>query len=356
MDSVEVDGMRFFYSPQLHSIMRMGKKGDAVEIEKQLLDADYGLPGKFITLGYYAYKIFFFPLYGQTVYVYDLRQKSIENIQLEVNTKLGYSIFSSAIVGNKIIGIPGRYSRFIIIDGTNNVKEEIEFDTKKLNEVEVNKSVYFTRCNYVYDNTLFVGSLMSNYIISISLDNYRVEYYELELCNEEKKGVYTLCGNGCELYVLGNDGKLRIYECLKKRMSLKRVISMSYIALKDGSYANSLYLNGKFIMFSNDGIITCDISKEKIMKKSIDKKNIVCSNISSIGFFYAYKFDNVIRAMSAMDFVEYSFDEDIKIVGEKKYCIENNELTKLELYSITVEQKEVYTRNLNYFINRLKCE
>lgn len=215
MDWVEIDGIRYFYSPQLHSIMKVSMKEEKVEIEKQLLDAEYFLPGKYITLECLCHKLYFFPLYGKSICIYDLEKKSVEYIQLETNTKIEYSIFSSACVKDKIIGIPGRYSRFIIVDSKDNTKREIEFDREKMNRNEIDRSVYFTRGNYVYNSILFVGSLMNNYIVSVSIDTYKVKYYEVEFCDKEKKGIYTLCGSDDELYVLGNDGKLRIYDLFR---------------------------------------------------------------------------------------------------------------------------------------------
>ena len=140
MDYVEIDGLRFFYSPQFHSIMKVNIKEESVEIEKQLLDAEYFLPGKYITMKRFNTKLFLFPLYGQSVCVYDIERKNIEYIQLETNTKMEYSILSSVCVKGKMIGIPGRYSRFIIIDGIDNNKREIEFDREKMNEAKIGRA------------------------------------------------------------------------------------------------------------------------------------------------------------------------------------------------------------------------
>lgn len=350
MDWVEVDGIRFFYSPQFHSIMKVGMEEERVEVEKQLVDEKYYLPGKFITMEYFNHKLYFFPLYGQSVSIYDLSQKKVEDIQLEASVDLSYSIFSSACVKEKIVGIPGRYSRFVIIDCINSIKREIELDRDKMNNVEISRSVYFTRSNYVYDNVLFVGSLLNNYIVSVSLDTYKVEYYEMECCDEEKKGIYTLCGNASELYVLGNDGKLRIYEFIDSNLSLKKVINISCITLSGGAYSNSLYMNGHFIMFSKDGTVICDISNGKAKKCSFGFDSTVKNN----EFYYAYKSGNIIQAMSAMDFVEYFLDEDMNVKKKKRYFVEDDELCKLRPCSLVAEQKDIYIRTLNSLINYLK--
>ena len=354
MDYVEIDGLRFFYSPQFHSIMKVNIKEESVEIEKQLLDAEYFLPGKYITMKRFNTKLFLFPLYGQSVCVYDIERKNIEYIQLETNTKMEYSILSSVCVKGKMIGIPGRYSRFIIIDGIDNNKREIEFDREKMNEAKVERSVYFTRGNYVYNNVLFVGSLMKNYIVSFFIDTYKIGYYEFESYDKEKKGIYTLCGNRDELYVLGNDAKLRIYNLLQGNFMLKRVIEISCISLNSGVYASSLYLNGKFIMFSNDGIVICDISSGEAKNYSLNIKTDVDSIVNSLGFLYAYKSDNIIRTMSATDFVEYSLNENMRVIEEKRYLAVDNELCKLNPYSLVTEQKEIYTRNLDFLISCIK--
>lgn len=356
MDWVEIDGTKFFYSPQLHSIMRMGIKEEAAEIERQLLDAEYSLPGKYITIKRIEHKLFLLPLYGQSICIYDLKKKNIENLQLDEKAKMGYSIFSSVCVGNKIIGVPGRYSKFVIVDGMDNSKTEIEFDKEKLNENKMKKdrSVYFTRSNYVHNDILFVGSLLNNYIVSISLNSYQVEYYEIECINEQKKGIYTLCGNGKELYVLGNDSNLRIYEILQRELFLKKIINILYTPSNSDAYANSLYMNGKMIIFSNTGIIICDIYSGKVRKSTLDIKNKVDSVVNSIGFLYARKSNNIIRTMSANDFVEYSFDEDMNIIGEKQYYIDDDKLGKMYPCPLVEEQGEVYIKNLKFLISCLK--
>lgn len=356
MDWVEIDGTKYFYSPQLHSIMRVGIKEERVEIERQLLDAEYSFPGKYITMKQFRDKLFFLPLYGQSICIYDLERKNIENIQLEEHSRMEYSIFSSVCVGNKIIGIPGKYSKFIIIDGIDNSKTEIEFNKEKLNENKMKKDglVYFTRSNYVYNNSLFMGAVLNNYIVSISLDSYKIKYYEIEYKSEEKKGIYTLCGEGHELYVLGNDGNIRTYEILQGKLFFKKMISILYTLSNNSIYANSLYMNGEIIIFSNTGIIMCDIYSGKVREKILEISNKVDSIINSIGFLYVRKTNDVIQTMSANDFVEYFFDEDMNKVGEKQYYIEDDKLGKLFPSSLVEEHGEIYIKKLDFLINCLK--
>lgn len=356
MDWVEIDRKRYFYSPQFHSIIKVGIKEESAEIERQFLDDAYSPPGKYITIQYFDNKIFLFPLYGGSICIYDLIKKNIENIQLDKNTGMAYSIISSVCLDNKIIGIPGRYSQFVIIDGRNNIKSEIDFDKEKLNENKMKneRSIYFTRSNYVYNNNLFVGSLLNNYIVSISLDSYEIEYYEIESFSREKKGIYTLCGNGKELYILGNDGKLRIYEILQKKILLKKIINTAGIDLNDGVYTSSLYMNKKIIVFSINGIFIYDLTNDSTRKYSLDIKTKVDSEVNNIGFLYAWKSNEVIKAMSAINFVEYSFNENLDIIEEKEYYVDDDELCKLKLCSLAVENKEVYNKNLKFMISQLK--
>ena len=58
MDWVEIDRKRYFYSPQFHSIIKVGIKEERAEIERQFLDDAYSPPGKYITIQYFDNKIF----------------------------------------------------------------------------------------------------------------------------------------------------------------------------------------------------------------------------------------------------------------------------------------------------------
>lgn len=135
---------------------------------------------------------------------------------------------------------------------------------------------------------------------------------------------------------------------------LKKVIKISCISLNSGAYTSSFYLNGKFMMFSSDGIVICDISDGEAKKYTLDIRINVGSIVNSIGFLYAYKSDNIIRVMSAVDFAEYLLNENMGVIEEKRYFVEDNELCKLKLYSLTKEQKEIYTSNLDFLISHLK--
>jgi len=350
MDYVKLDNEEYFYSAQYNSILKKVMGNRKLTIIKQIFMENPNNIGNYISLEVFDNKIYLLPTSGKLIDILDVTNKTFKSLELERYTESGYTFFSSARIGRKIIGIPCKYAVFVVVDCSKDEKIEIEFDKNLLKLNEVKNDAYFTISYHIYEHMIFVGSRHSNYIVSISADTCEINYWRI---NSGKEGVYTLCGNGNMLYVMCNDVILRTYEICKDKLKEIDRVKLGNLEVKMNGWAKSIFSFGKVLIFppEKEYIVGYDIKTGEINKYLVPQDNSENTVVSSIGYYYARREENTIRVMNARNNTEYTFDSDFKIINENSYVIDKEELNKLEFNQFSYEHPDGYLFSLKGLID-----
>lgn len=155
-------------------------------------------------------KIVAIPYVANHIVIWDLQSMDFQELKLpmEYSEYVILRKFNTYVQWeNKIFLFPGDIDSICQIDlATNNVKEVLNIRKYLLEKYNFHYS-FFSNGSYLKNNNVYLGCFETNRIVKYEIITNRVELITI---NELDGGIRSICGNGSQIFILLNNGKLII--------------------------------------------------------------------------------------------------------------------------------------------------